>query len=325
MSTNSPSLEVNLDNNEAQAAKILSSIKFYTLSKNTKRQVALKHYLIAKQSYEELKVCIPSLKNVTSRLIQLIKKIIDLKLQIQNNKNGEILTLECPDINHLYFHLADLCLEDNNLEEIICCYDKIINTFVREATSIKFNFTFNYEDIVDLIRKLINKNHYCYALLYALRVQGIFEVVCSFNIISLLNVTIAVCYLNLNELGKAAEIYEDEYNRILSRYEGIYESHRHDLMLMIIVYALHDTMVAKKKIEKYCEAESSNTKMLYKFIELLDEENFIDAKKFLQNNFELMNVQIKFNIIEIINSQYAKHLVIRGIKKNNLKLEVANQ
>lgn len=342
-------MEININSEEQYGDKILSSLKFYTFSKLQKKREAINHYISAKRNYEELRINSPNLRhNINNKLIILIKKILlicDKNSVIKNSLNSSIA------FSQLYLHLAELSLEENNSEEIINCYDKIINIFINELTKIKYNFTFTQIQILDLLQKLlVNKNYY-FALLYSIKISEILQIFGSIDLISQLNNIIAICYLNLNDFYKAGETLENDYNRIINKYEGLeyvssctlcasrdvlmisenaeikdgsvlqQSSQGSALFLMIISYMLHDTTIAKEKLAKYFEFKQASKIILSAFITLIEKHEYLEAKKILQE-IKCIDEHMKHNLIEIFDSQRANYLVVQGLRNSRDKEEM---
>src|SRR5205085_10346187 len=111
---------------------------------------------------------------------------------------------------------------------------------------------------------------------------------------------------------------------MLSQYQGIFASQKYILIFMILVYALYDVMIAKKKVEKYCDMKSENTKVLINFISSIEDDNFIGAKNILICDLEYMNEDMKNNLSEILDKLYSNYLVSKGIKKSKNEIIVSS-
>jgi len=312
---------------EEYADKILNSIKFYTFSKNNKKLQALKYYLIAKYNYEQIKLnndrFTDSYSYVNHKLIQIIKKIIGFEKLLPIQK--ELLNLD--DINyydytimHLYSQLVNLILEINDVEEIVDCYDKIINIYIKESTTIKINFTFTSDQIINFLNRLMIHNHFCYSLHYSLQIINfVSSLVGSFNMISQLNIIIASSYLNLGDYEASGNVLEIEYKRTLSQYDGVLTSQYQILIQMILIFTLYNVNIAKNKLEKYILKKSKIKISLQKFITLFEHCNFSLAKDCLRNEFEYMTHKNKHDIIEAIDRQYASYMISSFRKINTTK------
>jgi len=302
------------DKNETIADKLLDSIKFYTLFKNTKKIQALKHYLIAKNKYEEYLRLQPhiNLNNIRNKLIHVIDKLIELKsfIGIKNSDGNIVYNFTVTD---LYFQLVDLHMENGNIDGIVSCYNKIINIFIKEYTTI--NYTFNSIQIVDIIHKLFNGSYHYYALLYSLKIKNVIDIMGDFNLISRLNNIIAVCYLNLDDFRNSARVFEDEYVRSLKHYEGILASKKQTGILMTIVYSLYDCTIARNKFKKYFDSESEHNKILMEFIDFISGGDFSGAKELLEKKL-LCDNNIKNNLYEILDKQNTLGLLKSSLNKS---------
>jgi tetratricopeptide (TPR) repeat protein len=303
-------IETNVDNDEITADKVIDSIKFYTLSKNNKKVLALKHYLMAKQNYEELKLNIPRVTSINTKLISVIKKLIILKSTLSPKESDVGDKYNDLSLNELYLRLAKLSLESNDQKEVISCYDKIINIFVKEATTTKMNFTFTPQQILELLRNLMETSYYCHSLCYCLKVIDIFAILIgTFDVISELNIIIATCYFNLSDYDKCAVKLEEEYNKTTSFCEGILTEQKKILNLMIIAYALHNTNIARKKFEFYITNQSKTNQALGQFIRFLELRKFIEARELLLKEFECINQKTKTYLIEALERERSSVLL----------------